>query len=214
MKVVNILIICWLSIIFSGCKNSKTDERVDVDFNRNLIKEDETTVCHFDSVEMIKGNYSIKVISCFIDDSIPIEEPAPFYPIYVNQVVIIKKKDSVIFAKPHPVEYIYQQTFSNNVIPMMKNYIYNIGIVGEGEDMLFTIDGYGGCNACTEYYSLYNVDGGMEYCYYGETRNVLFQKGNMFKVLKKHNIPDTIYRQQTYPIITTFPKICKKRVRL
>ncbi len=150
------------------------------------------------------NHYTLVVKTLYNKDSVSVDEPNLFNPICFSQELIFMFKDSITKRILQSVKKIKQKTYNGRELLMLENVITDIGIVIGKKGVLFAINGYGGCNSCSEYYGLYSLDGNLLFYSYGTTYNKFDSMGNLEDVLKQFGIDDTIYLQQTYKKVDVY----------
>lgn len=198
MKQIIFKLILFLNVLLlSYCKinSRKEDVKNNIIFKPNLKTHYN---CFIDSTIISKGKNTLKIISCFIDDSVHFSEQSLFKPIFISQMIYLLENDTVIYSSPYNVKIIYQKDYNGNIMPMLENVICEIGIIGDEPNILYSISGYGGCSSCTELNELLDRNGKIVwrslYSKSEETQEI----GDLKQVLKIHNVPDTIYRRGHY----------------
>lgn len=197
-----ILVSSFFLLIFqyhSFCKSSS-------DFC--LKGQGESENVFIDSVKISFKEYTFKVISTYLNDSVFYDEPNMFYPICKKQVLLFYKNGILISTQNYPVNMIYQLNYSKERILMQENVISEIGVINNGDHFLFTLSGYGGCNSCAMYDALYSSNGTILWCFYGNEEDngfVRYKKGNRFKILNKYKINTEKYLKGDYKKVSSYP---------
>lgn len=188
------------SFVFIGCTDNKDDsqkQKLNIqhsDTSVNVIESSNKLETYLDTTEVNFNKYKLKLISIFINDSVSSNETNMFNPICLSQIICFSINDSMVYSAPQPVRYITQMNNQGKKILMMENVVNEIGFLEGKEGLLFSIEGYGGCNSCTEYRALYNDKGEIVYCRYSNQKTVYSKIGELQSVLKKYGIESSTYQ--------------------
>jgi|SRR6218665_105349 len=160
----------------------------------------DSIIVHVDTTSIICEDYIFFVRSEYIKDSLDQNEAQSFYPMILEQVVVIIKKGKIIYQKPHPVNKILLQSANSGPILMQENKIQQIGVVRGNGKCFFTISGYGGCISCTEFSAILNSEGKMIWCYYGDRFKTIIYKGRR-RIFFRNGINEQEHRAGKYPTV-------------
>ncbi len=189
-------VICTLAVIIYSCNNSVETKPKDVKISKNVEKipalppkiTEKSLTCYVDSIRIDTAGYTFKMIGLFVEDSTMYEKDEVRFAIPVNEILIIQKGDSIIYAKPHQAECQLKQVVTGKIIPVLKHWIVTLGIETRGSEILFAVDAWNRSNGL-EFSQIINKHGVVEFLlYYNKAENVSQQRGVFLDVLKKYNI--------------------------
>jgi len=99
---------------------------------------------------------------------------------------------------------------SGKFVTMPENVIINIGLIEGKNNALFSINGYGGCNACSELYSIYSLEGEMLYTLYQTEPEVHAHYGTLTKVLSRYGVNEKDYRSGNYKKVDVYSSLTEQ----
>jgi hypothetical protein len=137
----------------------------------------------------IKSNgYILLVRSLVINDSVDSTSHYYSYPIFTEQTLFLYHNKKLILKRKHPVKKVQFITYHKQKVKALENRICEIGIYKGKSEMLFYIDGWGGCTDCSTYLELVDKKGKTVFLDYSDKFKVIKFKGNFNKELKKRSI--------------------------
>lgn len=171
--------ILLLSIIFIFGINSKV-------FIQNNVQKNPKTEKLVTSIKS-KG-YVLLVQSLVVNDSVDSESHYYSYPIFIEQTLFIYYKKKLILKRKHHVDKVEFVTSHKQKIKALENRICEIGILKNNKELLFYLNGWGGCTDCSTYLELIDKKGETVFLDYSDKFKVFKSKGNFNVELKKRHI--------------------------
>lgn len=198
------------SLYISSCQSSdKTTERTQeryigdsLQITVNTKAKENIEQC--DSVCLEDGKYKFTLIQKYLLDSLIPEQKVDFYPLITKQTIKLHIDNKIIYNSDHKVKSVNVKTQRGNV-NILSNVIMQIGLIKGRSDMFFCIEGYGGCNTCTEYSEIINSKGQSIFLLYSNYQKTYLSNGNLQEVLKKNGIDQKAYRSGDYLFKRTNP---------
>ncbi len=114
-----------------------------------------------------------------------------FYPIVIKQQLLFFENNQLKVLYESVSKKIHQNTCTGINIEMLDNVITDIGVIPAKNQHVFMVFGYGGCNACTEYFGYFHLNGTRIWEYYG-SRGVAISEYGQKEDLKKLGITDSL----------------------
>lgn len=188
MKIVLGLIVLSFGLLFSFCSNDYNKNTEVLKLNK-LKKKSDYRRTQIDSI--CENGICLKIYSELIDESTKNDSVHSFKFACTEQRIGFSRNGVEILGKM-PKMGTFPYTLDNGqIIDVLENEILYIGIVRGKKDFLFSLIGDGGCNACSEFYALYNKNGTLVYCDYFDSNSIFYQFGNLKKELAKIGAKET-----------------------
>lgn len=167
-----------LTVFLLGCGSKESSKTFAS--QKNLVSE-----YKIDSLEL--NGFSLVVISTFIRDSVSPTSDFYSYPLYLNQKLKLYKRDTLILTKNHISERIDVRSYQGKKLSVIENRIFTIGIIDiMTDDVLFYLDGWGGCTDCSTYLELIDKNGQSILLQYGDKTTMLKNQGDLQTVQHKY----------------------------
>ncbi len=190
----NIFLLIINSSTYENKKNIEV-QSADQLINSNIEK---TNILDTNIIVIKKDDYIIKAETIFMKDSVLGSDTNVFSPICIDQYLIFTHNDTVLKRVRYPAKKIWQKTYNSQNVLMLENVIFNIGIINGKYGSLLAVNGYGGCNSCSEFLGLYSMKGDLLYESYVHLNQTITLVGNPQQTLKKYGIPDSIFLKGIY----------------
>ncbi len=144
--------------------------------------------CYIDSAKIDTSGYTLKIYTVFVEDTAMFPKTELRLKIPVNQLLIIQKGDSIIYAKPHQSDCYLKKVAFNKTVPVLKHWIQKIGVMGKGDNIAFHIEA--GCRTDSIAFSqIINIHGIVEDFYYrNEYEGIWLQDGGIKRTYDRHNV--------------------------
>lgn len=143
-------------------------------------------------------DYTLKIVSYFVNDTMSIDEPNQLFPVCIKQDVYCLKLGETLNKCNYKVRIIKQKLINGNRIKMIDNVITQIGIIEGSKGILFTIFGYGGCNSCSELYSIFSLNGEKIYFLYQQGQKEFKNFGDLKKICSQYGIVEDDFLSGNY----------------
>jgi len=144
------------------------------------------------------GEYSLKIVSYYLQGSVQSDQKHFFPSICVEQTLFFLKNNIVSKKCNYQVKKVAQMVESGQKIKMLENVIVEIGVVEGKYGSVFVIGGYGGCNSCSELDGVFSMKGEKLYLLYRE-RNIEFENfGNLDSISLKYGFMQDDYWSRNY----------------
>jgi hypothetical protein len=185
---------CFLIIIAisTTSPNNIIKQNTTVDsFNRSNQEYHNDSIFITDTSISFK-NYSLKVLSTIQNDRVESTDSNFFNPVVLKQQLQFLQNGKIIKEIEYPTNKVLLKVTGGNYVKMLENVLFNIGVVEGSKGSLYVLNGYGGCNSCTEYIGFFSLEGEILWYSYANTQTVFGAFGDLNKVLEKYNIPKEI----------------------
>ena len=169
----------------------------------NLNAQSKELFTQVDSI--VYNGYTLKVVSYCVDDSIANDQPNLFYPICYKQDIFCIDNNGRTIKCFYKVRTINERAISGKNYQLLDNIVTEIGIIKGKRGTAFIVYGYGGCNSCSEIYSIFSLKGDLMYFLYQKGDEEYSNLGDLNAVAKIYNFDVENYLSGNYS---------KKRIQL
>lgn len=201
------LILCLITILCLRCQSPSARQSVGQDSTH--VHADTTApqkpsdqvgtpaVCMMDTARLRVGQGEIIVISDILMDSIGEGERNWVYPIHKSQHVSILFRGREVYAQNHDLETLRIQTAKSGIQDVLGNWIVVTSIYSTSKGLLFQLNGWGGCDWCTEFIQLIDSTGRVVYVDHHAKRREITRFGNLESILKAYEIDAEEFRKRS-----------------
>lgn len=185
IKLLKIIIILFFFILFQTFKinteNNISYKKIISQINAinnskyiNILLEKDTIIYN---TEIKGGDYSLIIKTSRINDTLYdiYQKGYSFsyfnsnqinYYVITNQILNFYFKDSLIKTTQHNVKKNIKKFKNGKQVRVLENEITNISFIHGQNGDLYYIEGYGGCNTCSEYFAFYSLSGDLLWDFY------------------------------------------------
>jgi hypothetical protein len=198
-----LLTLCLITLVGLRCQSPNARPLVDQDSTHVLAdttapkKPSEQAgtpaICTMDTSTLRVGQGEIIVISDILMDSIGKGERHWVFPINKSQHVSILFKGREVYSENHDLETLRIQTANSGIQDVLGNWIVVTSIYSTSKGLLFQLNGWGGCDWCTEFTQLIDTTGSVVYVHHHAKRREITRFGNLESILKAYEIDDEEY---------------------
>jgi hypothetical protein len=125
--------------------------------NRENVNKNKAILERFDTLTYLSNALVIK--SVYINQPTSYKSKHKFKKMIIQQEVFFLKNDSVLNRFFFPVKKFSTISAKKNKIKILENIIITLKLYRYNNRFFYEIGGYGGCNTCSEYTALFNLDG-------------------------------------------------------